>query len=142
MKKYIIVLFSVVFLSGCGSDDYNNDNRYLPNYNFSIDIDFNLPLYNSLRFPSNPVRINQAGIGINGIIVMNTGSGYVAYEATCPNQPITSCSGLTLDGINAICNCDEIAYSLFTGLPDGDVRYPLKSYRVTVTGQTSIRVYN
>lgn len=138
----MILLFAIAFLSGCGSDDYNNTNRFLPNYNFTVDLDFNLPLYNALRFPANPVRVNQAGVGINGIIVMNTGSGYVAYEATCPNQPVTSCSSLTIDGINVICNCDDVVYSLFTGLPESDVRYPLKPYRVQITGENSIRVYN
>lgn len=142
MKKYILLFISVIFLCGCNSDDYNNNNRYLPNYNFSVDIDTNLPLYASLQFPSNPVRVSQAGIGINGIIVMNTGSGYVAYEASCPNQPLTSCSGLTINGINVVCNCDQVSYSLFTGLPDADVRYPLKPYRVQVLNQGVIRVSN
>ncbi|WP_294822949.1 lipoprotein [uncultured Flavobacterium sp.] len=142
MKKYIFLLFAALLLSACGSDDYNNNNRFLPNYNFSIDLDMNLPLYSSLQFPANPVRVNQAGIGINGVIVMNTGSGYVAYEATCPNQQVTACSSLTIDGINVVCNCDDAVYSLFTGLPESDVRYPLKPYRVQVVGQNVIRVYN
>jgi nitrite reductase/ring-hydroxylating ferredoxin subunit len=142
MRKYILLFIAIAFLSGCDKDAYNNSNKYLPNYNFSIDIDMTLALYTPLQFPANPVRINQAGIGINGIIVMNTGSGYVAYEASCPNQALTSCSGLTLDGINAVCNCDQIAYSLFTGLPSGDVQFPLKPYRVDILSDTAIRVYN
>ena len=101
-----------------------------------------LALYTPLQFPANPVRINQAGIGINGIIVMNTGSGYTAFEASCPNQPLTSCSGLTIDGINAVCNCDQVSYSLFTGLSSADVQYPLKPYRVQVISDSVIRVYN
>ncbi len=142
MKKYILLLVTIIFLSGCDSDNYNNNNPYLPNYNFSIDIDMNLPLYTPLKFTSNPVRISQAGIGINGIFVMKTGSGYAAYEASCPNQALTSCSGLTLNGINVICNCDQVAYSLFTGLPTTEARYPLKPYRVEIIGQDMIRVYN
>lgn len=143
MKKYILLFVAIAFFSACDSDNYNNNNRYLPDYNFSIDIDMNLALYTPLQFPANPVRVNQAGIGINGIIVMNTGSGYVAYEASCPNQALSSCSSLTLDGINVICNCDQVTYSLFTGLAgDADVRYPLKPYRIQVIGENVIRVYN
>lgn len=142
MKKYIVLLLTIALFSACGSDDYNNNNRYLPNYNFSIDLDMSLALYSPLQFPANPIRVNQAGIGINGIIVMNTGSGFVAYEATCPNQPVTGCSSLTLEGINVKCNCDDVVYSLFTGLPESDVRYPLKPYRVQVLGPNAIRVYN
>jgi nitrite reductase/ring-hydroxylating ferredoxin subunit len=144
MKKYILLLVAIAFFSACDNDNYSNNNKYLPNYNFSIDIDLDLPLYTDLRFPGNKVRISQAGIGINGVIVMNTGSGYAAYEASCPNQPLTSCSGLTLNGINAVCNCDQVSYSLYTGLPnDGaDVHYPLKPYRVEILGDTAIRIYN
>ncbi|MEL1244857.1 hypothetical protein AAEO56_11335 [Flavobacterium sp. DGU11] len=142
MKKYILLFIAIAFLSGCDKDTYNNNNKYLPNYNFSIDIDTNLPLYTPLQFTANPVRISQAGIGINGIIVMNTGSGYTAFEASCPNQALSSCSGLTLDGINVVCNCDNVSYSLFTGLASTAVQYPLKPYRVQVVGQNMIRVYN
>ncbi len=142
MKKILFVLFvaSLGFVA-CDKDNVVNNNPYLPNYNFSIDIDFSFPLYQSLQFTANPVRINQAGIGINGVIVMNTGSGYVAYEASCPNQQLSSCSGLTLTGTNVKCGCDNAVYSLFNGQAPG-VQYPLKAYRVQVISSTVIRVYN
>jgi nitrite reductase/ring-hydroxylating ferredoxin subunit len=142
MKKYLLLLIAVAAIAACDADNYNNNNRYLPNYNFSIDLDLSLPLYSPLRFPANPIYVNQAGIGINGVIVMNTGSGYTAYEASCPNQELTACSRLEPDGINVVCPCDDVAYSLFTGLPEADVRYPLKPYRVQRLGETMIRVYN
>ena len=140
MKKYILLLLLIAFLPGCNNDDFNNNNPYLPNYNFSIDINMELPLYSQLQFTSNPVLIAQAGIGINGIIVMNTGSGYVAYEASCPNQNLASCSRLTINGINAVCPCDNTEYNLFTG--DGRLKYRLKTYRVQVTNQNMLKVYN
>ncbi len=141
MKKYILLFLLAPLLTGCNNDDNRNQNPYLPNYNFSIDINKELPLYADLNFTGNPVYINQAGIGINGIIVMNTGSGYTAFDAMCPNQNITSCSLLEIDGINAICPCDNVEYNLFTGLGAG-VQYPLKAYRVEVLGQNIIRVSN
>ncbi|WP_417352548.1 Rieske (2Fe-2S) protein [Flavobacterium alkalisoli] len=143
MRKYLLLLFAVVFLSSCSNDDYNNNNKYLPNYGFSINIDMNLPLYTPLLYTSNPVYIGQAGIGIRGIIVMNTGGGFVAYEASCPNQELSSCSTLDLNGINAVCPCDDVEYSLFTGLANNaDVQYPLKPYRVEIISENVIRVYN
>ena len=140
MKKYILLLFLLPLLSGCEGDDYNNNNPYLPNYNFSLDINFDQPLYDQLRYPSNPKLIIQNGIGIRGIIVMNTGSGFTAFEAACPNQELSSCSTLAINGINAVCPCDDLEYSLYTG--DGPLKYPLKSYRVEVLGPSMIRVYN
>ncbi len=142
MKKYLLLLFTLVFIISCSDDDYNNNNRYLPNYNFTKTIDMQLPEYSPLLFTSNPIYISQAGIGINGIIVMNTGSGYVAYEASCPNQELSSCSLLDINGIKAVCPCDGMEYNLFTGLPDTQMEYPLKPYRVEILSQNVIRVYN
>lgn len=142
MKKYIFLFIVLPFLGACSKDDFRSNNRYLPNYNFSIDINIELPLYSQLQFPANPVRVNQAGIGINGIIVTNTGSGFRAFEASCPNQDLSTCSMLVINGINAKCPCDEVEYSLFTGLATTKVEFPLKEYRVQQMGPNMIRVYN
>ena len=142
MRKYLLLLIAVAFLSSCSKDDYNNNNRYLPNYAFSINIDMSLPLYSSLQYTSNPVYIGQAGIGIRGIIVMNTGGGYTAFEASCPNQELSSCSTLQINGINAVCPCDDVEYNLFTGLATSEVEFPLKPYRVEIISENVIRVYN
>jgi len=142
MKKYILLLLILPFLTNCSKDDFNNNNKYLPNYNFSTDIDISLALYSQLQFPSNPVRINQAGVGINGVIVTNTGNGFSAFEATCPNQAMTTCSVLTITGILAKCPCDNVEYNLFTGLATTPVQYPLKAYRVTQVSANVIRISN
>lgn len=140
MKKLLLLLLLITFLPGCSKDDVIRQNPYLPDYNFQIDINTELALYVPLNSPSNPIRIFQAGVGINGIIVMNTGSGFVAWEVTCPNQPISECSILELNGVNAVCPCDNVEYSLFNGVGPG--QYPLKQYRVDVINPTNIRVYN
>ena len=100
-----------------------------------------LPQYSNLLSPANAIYINAAGQGIRGIIVFNTGSGYVAYDAACPNQALSSCSTMTVNGIDAICPCDEVRYSLFSGLAQG-MQYPMKRYRVEQVGEVSLRVYN
>jgi nitrite reductase/ring-hydroxylating ferredoxin subunit len=142
MKKYILLVVIVSFICGCDNDNYSYKNKYLPNYNFSIDINTDLPLYSQLQFPSNPVRVTQAGIGINGVIVMNTGGSFTAFEASCPNQELGSCSVLTINGINVICPCDDVQYSLFTGQANTKVEYPLKPYKVQQIASNIIRVYN
>jgi len=73
---------------------------------------------------------------------MNTGGGYKAFEASCPNQALSSCSVLQIDGILVKCPCDNVEYSLFTGDATTKVEYPLKQYRVEVLSATMIRVYN
>jgi nitrite reductase/ring-hydroxylating ferredoxin subunit len=97
----------------------------------------NLPAYSNLQYPSS--AIYYPGVGAKGIFVFNTGSGYNAFDAACPNQTLSSCSTMTIKGINVVCPCDSKEYSLFTG--QGGLQYPLKQYRVEVNGNV-LRVYN
>ena len=82
------------------------------------------------------------GYGINGLLVINTGTGIRAFDATCANHAVSSCSKLTLNGIEATCGCSEaLVYNLYLGLPTTDAQFPLKEYRVSQSG-TMITVYN
>ncbi|MGH2664592.1 Rieske (2Fe-2S) protein [Flavobacterium sp.] len=141
MKKYLFLVVALIALS-CSKDRIANSNPYLQNVGFSKEINTNLPSYNGLQFPSNPILITDPDAGIKGIIVMKVGTNdYRAYEASCPNQYPSDCSRMTLDGINAKCPCENYEYSLFTGV--GSAQYPLKAYRVEANSDGSvIRVYN
>lgn len=139
MKKYFILLIAFSILFGCSTNSNNNNNPYIPNYAVNVDINMNLPQYSDLKFVSNAVYIpNQ---GARGIIVFNSGSGFNAFDAACPNQALSSCSTMTIKGgIMALCACDNAEYSLFTGQSKGK-QYPLKQYRVEVNGNL-LKVYN
>jgi nitrite reductase/ring-hydroxylating ferredoxin subunit len=137
MKKSLLLLLLLPFFMGCSDNGFNNNNPFLPNFSFTADLNMNLPAYSNLKFPSNAVYYNT--VGVRGIFVFNTGSGYTAFDAACPNQALSSCSTMTLKGINVLCACDDAEYSLFTG--QGGKQYPLKQYRVEVNGNV-LRVYN
>lgn len=133
----ILMFFAVII--GCESDTVRYNNPFVPNYPFSpFQVDMELPMYSALLYPSNAVLITTAGIGANGVIVFNAGGSYRAYEANCPNQYISSCSRLEIDGIKAICPCDELEYSLFTGVPFSEGEYTLIPYRVEQNGNVLI----
>ena len=139
MKKYCFVLIAFSMLFGCSTNSTTNNNPYIPNYTVNVDINMNLPQYSDLKYVSNAVYIS--GQGVRGIIVFNSGSGYNAFDAACPNQALSSCSTMTIKGgIMALCACDNTEYSLFTGQSKGK-QYPLKQYRVEVNGNL-LRVYN
>ena len=138
MKNIFFLLIAVPMLICCTSNTINNNNPYLPNYNFTVDINMSLPNYSSLLYPSNAIYYPSQGV--RGIIVFNTGGGYNAFDAACPNQALSSCSTMTIKGINSLCACDSAEYSLFTGQSAGK-QYPLKQYRVEVNGNM-LRVYN
>ena len=137
MKKYSFFFLLLVLLNSCSEQAVRNNNPYLPNYTVLIDINLNLPEYSNLKFVSNAVLIPAKGV--RGVVVFNTGSGYNAFDAACPNQALSSCSTMTVKGINLLCACDNEEYSLFTG--QGKLQYPLKQYRVEVNGDV-LRVYN
>lgn len=138
MKRFLALVL-LPFLFACDDDGFNNNNPYIPNYAFSIQIDPNLPGYNDLNYPGNAVYVpaNTA----RGIYVFCISPGnYNAFEAACPNQELSSCSFLSEEGINAVCGCDDAEYSFYTGQAEG-MRYPMKPYRVQVVNGL-IRVYN
>ena len=149
MKKHFLLLTLFPILFGCSSDSSNNNNPYLPSYPVNVDINMNLPLYSFLKNFPNAVYIPDNGV--RGIIVFNSGSGYIAFDAACPNQTLSACSTLgfkkldpndplKIDYTKAVCPCDGAEYSLFSGQSAGK-QYPLKQYRVEVNGNL-LRVYN
>lgn len=137
MKKLILFFSVTLFLGSCTKDDFRSNNPFLPEYGVNFQINLNLPTYSQLQYPGNAKLIY--GYGINGIIVLNNGSGFVAYEATCSNHEVTSCSALTLNGVEATCNCDELNYNLYLGIADAP--YALKQYRVSESG-SMLTIYN
>ena len=141
MKKYLF-LFLIPLLLNCSKDSINNNNPYLPNYGFSKTINLNLPQFSQLLYTGNAVYIGDSDTGVRGIFVFNAGSdNYLAYDAACPNQALSSCSTMTISGIKALCSCDNVQYSFFTGQAP-DMQYPMKQYRVQKTSETGLRVYN
>jgi nitrite reductase/ring-hydroxylating ferredoxin subunit len=136
-KLFVFILF---FALSCNSESVNNNkNPNIPNYSFNIDFNLNLPSNSNLQFVSNHI-VNYT-VGARGIVVFNTGTGYVAFDLACPNAPFDSCTEpMDIDGIEAVCDCDDTTYNLFSGQAQGQ-QYPLKQYRVEVNGNI-IRVYN
>lgn len=135
MKRFFALLVLFLLISSCSSGDNNPRNPYLLEVNVQLTLDMNLPQYSPLQFPSNPVYIANQGNG--GIIVMKTGVGaYRAFDASDPNHVPSSCSSLQIDGVEAVCGCEDAnTYSLLTGLPTTDgLPYALLAYRVTQNG--------
>lgn len=140
-RKTLLLLLTTVFLA-CNNDNFNNRNPYIPSYAFSTQIDMTLPSFSQLQFPSNAKYYNDGVTGVRGVIIFNTGSGYNAFDAACPNQELGSCSTMVINGIFARCNCDDAEYSLFTGQTDEPGHeYPMKPYRVSRNGNI-LTIYN
>lgn len=138
-RRLIPFVFCLLALFAC-SDNTRERNPFLPELGFRFEINLNLPLYSPLNNQGNPVVINSEGVGIRGVVVMNTGfDQYRAWELSCPNHPPNSCSTLVVDGQVARCPCEDYEYSLFTGQmlnrpDDGQQYYDLLFYLATRSG--------
>lgn len=144
MKKLLGLLSLTLLIISCSTDSIRYKNPYIPNYGFSTTIDANLPLYSKLLLPINALFIYDGISGANGIIVMKiSDTDYRAWDASCPNQYPSDCSRMVINGVNAKCPCDDIEYSLFTGVSaDKQGEYTMKPYRVDILGKNLIRVSN
>lgn len=141
LRKFFGFAFLTLLMINCESDTIRERNPFVPNYPFAIDVNMELPQYSSLLYPSNAVLVTIIGAGANGVIVFNAGGNYLAYEANCPNQSITSCSQLQINGIRAVCPCDELEYNLFNGVPVEEGSYAMIPYRIQRTGNI-LRISN
>ena len=144
MKKNVTLISLVILILSCSSDSVRYKNPYIPDYNFTITINANLPTYTKLLSAVNPLLIFDGTSGANGIIVMKiSDTDYRAWEANCPNQYPSACSRMVINGVNAKCPCDEIEYSLFNGVGvNGQGEYTMKPYRVDILSKNLIRVSN
>lgn len=135
-EKALILLCVGIFLHSCQDDNnYDENCNFLLNVGVNISLNLNLSQYNQLSFPSNPVYVPNEGNA--GIIVNNTGTGYVAFDAADPNHTFSDCSRLSIDGIEGVCGCDDTnRYSLFTGQPlqNPNLLCSLRPYRVERSG--------
>ena len=118
-------------------------NLYLVDIRFQRDLNLSLPLYNGLNYVGGSMLIPD--LGINGVIIFNlNNSSYLAWEATCPNHTPRDCSSLSIEGVLAVCSCEEYKYSLATGQllnpsEEEDVKqYPLLFYQTENRGNSVI----
>jgi len=141
MKKPLYYsLLLVLFTMSCSKSNVNNRNcRFLLNIGVNTSINLNVLPYSSLQFVSNSVYVPNAGNG--GIIVTNSGTGFLAWDASDPNHSPNTCSKLEINGLEGTCGCsDANVYSLITGQPlsDPDLNCGLKAYRVEQSGSDLI----
>ena len=127
-------MFIIPLTFSCDKDEISFQCRYLANIGVNYDVNLNLPQYNQLNFISNSVLIPNIGNG--GVIITNSGTGYLAWDAGDPNHINNSCSTMTITSLESKCNCpDENSYSLITGQSLGiALECGLKAYRVEING--------
>tara|TARA_Y100000766_G_C18633856_1_gene472124 strand:+ start:53 stop:484 length:432 start_codon:yes stop_codon:yes gene_type:complete len=133
--KYLIFL---VLIISCVENINDSRCNFLLDLDIYYEVNLNLPQYNELNFISNSVYIPNVGNG--GIIVVNSGTDYLAWDAADPNHTNLPCSVLTISGLEATSSCaEQNTYSLITGQSIGvALTCSLKPYRVESNGNILI----
>jgi nitrite reductase/ring-hydroxylating ferredoxin subunit len=142
MNYYRFLLLLIFFgTSSCSKNQLNN-NPYLQDISFEKVINLNLPQYDNLKYSGGSIYL-QSG-GIKGLLLFNINEQIMAWEASCPNQYPSSCSKMTINGVQSICSCEDFKYSLATGqiLSNSEKEsYPMKLYYSEKNGN-SVRISN
>lgn len=138
MKNLLLILVFTLLL-GCSKNDNNTNCNFLLDIGVSASVNLNLPQFNQLQFPVNAVRLE--GFGNEGIILVRINSStLVAWDGADPSHSPSSCSALSIEGLNGVCGCgDGNEYSLVTGQLVSDTNQPctLKPYRVEAIGNNT-----
>ena len=131
-KFYFIII--LILINSCEKNINDSNCNNLLNLDVFYEVNLNLPQYSQLNFISNSVYIPNVGNG--GIIVTNSGSGFLAWDAADPNHVNVPCAVLSISGLEATSSCaQQNTYSLITGQSLG-VALPctLKPYRLEQSG--------
>lgn len=143
MKKLV---FGIVFLMlmSCDRNETDANCNFLLNVGVERVVNLNFPEFNQLLLPINAQRVE--GQGNNGLILVRVNSFTLrAWDGADPNHTPSSCSGLTVTGLTAVCGCpDANEYELLSGQSIGDNPQPctLKEYRVEDIGNNTYLVTN
>ncbi|GGC23019.1 hypothetical protein GCM10011386_13630 [Parapedobacter defluvii] len=93
--------------------------------------------YSQLYIP-NGVAVTERG-GVAGLIIVNTGNGYIAFDRCSTVNPEKRCAVVVEEsGVVAKDPCSGARYLLVNGSPAELAECPLKRYRARRSGETII----
>ncbi|WP_299127884.1 hypothetical protein [uncultured Winogradskyella sp.] len=144
MKKLLLIV-SILCLS-CKADDVINSNcNFLFDAGVNLNVNTNLPQFNQLQFNGNGVYVSNQGN--SGIWLWRLSSStLLAWDASDPSQPPSTCSTLTFSTGDVVeSNCENAnQYSLSTGFGlEGNIsECTLKPYRVDNLGNGQFFISN
>lgn len=111
----------------------------VPDVYVYISINLDLPQYIALKSINNALLIPNKGFDNNGVVIYRySPDEYLAFDATCP-QHIETSWAIILDDNGyagkATCTHCNTSYTFFN-FGQASAGYPLKRYRVSLSGST------
>lgn len=141
-KTLSIFIISTLILGSCSSSD-DGGGSCLPQYNISVSINVNLPLYSQLVTGVGWTYVPAGeGSGPRGLIVVNTGTGFKAYDRNAPHICPTANSTLeVVEDMKIYCPEDDAEWILLTGQPLQIADRPPRTYQAVRNGDI-ITIFN
>jgi cytochrome b6-f complex iron-sulfur subunit len=114
---------AAAFLESCKKNNSSSAAAQGPTVNFTLD----------LTQPANSALNSSGGaVASNGVLVVNTGSGYVAVAQKCTHN---GCSvGYNQSGNGFVCPCHGGSYDINGNVTGGPPPAPIKKYTVVKNG--------
>ena len=142
-RKTSIFLLLLLFVSFSCKKPTNLGPSPVPYVYVNTQIETSLPLYSALNNEGGYVYISG---GNKGLLVLQDFLGnFWAFDRTCPYHVTSPCGvvRMSLSGLNIVCGsysgqkldtCCGTTYGLDGTVTHGPGTYPLKAYRVSVSG--------
>lgn len=132
LNNFLVVLM-FLFTFSCSSDE--GVVSCVPVGNVSRSINLNLPLYFNLNNPGGWIYLEGVNSGTRGLIVVNVGSGYKAYDRNAPHICPTNKSTIFVkDDLKMVCEEDGSEWILTSGQPTKIANRSPRTYQVIVNG--------
>jgi nitrite reductase/ring-hydroxylating ferredoxin subunit len=129
----ILVVLSIMFTFSCSSDD--GVVSCVPVGNINRTINLNLPLYSILNNPGAWIYLEGINTGTRGLIIVNTGSGFKAYDRNAPHICPTSKTTIYVkEDIKMVCDEDGSEWILTSGQPTKVANRSPRTYQVIANG--------
>lgn len=126
-------VFIILTLLNCQSDD--GTVSCVPSYTISKSINLSMPLYVNLNNPGGWIYLEGINTGSRGLIVVNTGVGYKAYDRNAPHICPTGKSTIYVkDNLKMVCDEDGSEWILTTGQPTKVANRSPRTFQVIANG--------
>ncbi|WP_322969043.1 hypothetical protein [Faecalibacter sp. LW9] len=137
LNNVLVLLFPFLLLNACKTDD--GTVSCVPFTTVSRTINLNLPLYVNLNNPGGWAYIDGINSGSRGLIVVNTGIGFKAYDRNAPHICPTQNSTIYVkDDIKMVCDEDGSEWILTTGQPTKLANRAPRTYQAILNGNQLI----